>query len=88
MVPLVLLDNRYHQGIIKQSTYRRWRWIVARVLSNKAFANSYWSASPYAGNANNAWQVNFNNGNDNLNNRTNNKRVRLVRTGAWYGCFI
>jgi RNA-directed DNA polymerase len=36
-------------------------------------------ASPYAGNASNAWNVNFNNGNVNNNNRTNNNYVRLVR---------
>jgi len=42
----------------------------------------YWSASPYAGNATNAWNVNFNNGNDNANNKTNNNDVRLVRGGA------
>jgi len=41
------------------------------------------SASPYAGNAANAWNVNFNNGNvnnnRNNNNRNNNDLVRLVR---------
>ena len=41
-----------------------------------------WSASPYAGNVSNAWNVNFNNGNDNINNKTNNHHVRLVRGGA------
>ena len=39
----------------------------------------YWSASPYANNDNNAWIVNFNNGNDNTNNKNNNNYVRLVR---------
>jgi len=43
----------------------------------------YWSASPYAANATNAWNVNFNNGNDNVNNKTNNNGVRLVRGGEW-----
>jgi len=43
----------------------------------------YWSASPYAGNATNAWNVNFNNGNDNANNKSNNNYVRLVRGGEW-----
>jgi len=43
----------------------------------------YWSASPYAGNATNAWNVNFNNGNDNANNKSNNNSVRLVRGGEW-----
>ena len=43
----------------------------------------YWSASPYAGNAANAWNVNFNNGNDNINNKSNTNNVRLVRAGEW-----
>ena len=29
----------------------------------------------------NAWNVNFNNGNSNANNKTNNNYVRLVRGG-------
>ena len=41
---------------------------------------NYWSSSPNANNSNNAWLVNFNNGNVN-NNRNNNNRVRLVRSG-------
>jgi len=43
----------------------------------------YWSSSPYAANATNAWNVNFNNGNDNANNKSNNNYVRLVRGGEW-----
>lgn len=30
----------------------------------------------------NAWNVNFNNGNTNANNKTNTNHVRLVRSGA------
>ncbi len=41
----------------------------------------FWSASPYAPNSDNAWNVNFNNGNDNANNKGNNNAVRLVRGG-------
>ncbi|MGY6586909.1 MAG: Lcl domain-containing protein [Wenzhouxiangella sp.] len=44
-------------------------------------ASNFWSASPYAGNTDNAWNVNFKNGNDNWNNKSNNNRVRLVRGG-------
>ena len=44
-------------------------------------ALSYWSASPYADNANDAWQVNFFDGPDIAGSRTINRRVRLVRTG-------
>jgi hypothetical protein len=35
------------------------------------------------GNSNNAWSVNFNNGNVNNNNRNNNHHVRLVRASPW-----
>jgi hypothetical protein len=42
------------------------------------------SSSPYAGNGNNAWNVNFNNGNDNTNNKNNALSVRLVRSGVWH----
>jgi len=31
----------------------------------------------------NAWNVNFNNGSDNVNNKSNNNYVRLVRSGEW-----
>ena len=44
---------------------------------------AFWSSSPYVGNANNAWNVNFNNGNVNNNNRNNSNYVRLVRAGQW-----
>ncbi len=37
------------------------------------------TSSPYVGNADNAWNVNFNNGNVNNDNRNNNHHVRLVR---------
>jgi len=52
-------------------------------LSHKCVGEylEYWSSSPYAGNATNAWNVNFNNGNDNANNKSNNNYVRLVRGG-------
>ncbi len=44
-------------------------------------ADSYWSASPYAGNGGSAWRVSFFSGDDNLNVRAGSERVRLVRTG-------
>ena len=41
----------------------------------------YWSSSAYANNTNNAWNVNFNNGHVNNNNKNNDNHVRLVRGG-------
>jgi hypothetical protein len=45
-------------------------------------SNNYWSATSYVPNPNNAWNVNFNNGNINNNNKTNDNYVRAVR-GGW-----
>jgi len=49
---------------------------------NKGFSvalDNYWSSSSIAGNSDNAWNVNFNNGNDNGNNKSNLNYVRCVR---------
>ena len=49
---------------------------------NKRFnvvSSNYWSSTTYAPNTTNAWNVNFNNGNDNANNKTNTNYVRCVR---------
>jgi hypothetical protein len=45
-------------------------------------SNNYWSSSTYANNPNNAWNVNFNDGNVNANNKSNNNYVRAVRAGS------
>ncbi|MBU1667441.1 DUF1566 domain-containing protein [bacterium] len=44
-------------------------------------SNNYWSSTTYANNSNNAWNVNFNSGNQNNNNKNNNNYVRCVRAG-------
>jgi hypothetical protein len=44
-------------------------------------ANNYWSATTNATNPNNAWNVNFNDGNVN-NNKDNNNYVVAVRAGS------
>ncbi len=41
--------------------------------------NNYWSSTSYAADSTNAWNVNFNNGNVNANNKTNSNYVRCVR---------
>jgi Protein of unknown function (DUF1566) len=45
-------------------------------------ASNYWSSSTYANNPTNAWNVNFNDGNVNANNKSNNNFVRAVRGGS------
>ena len=44
-------------------------------------SSNYWSSTTYANNPTNAWNVNFNDGNVNANNKTNNNYVRAVRGG-------
>lgn len=43
--------------------------------------NNYWSGTEYAANPNNAWNFNFNNGNQNVNNKDNNNYALAVRPG-------
>ncbi len=66
---------RFYHG---KACLPRWGWLAAPQVRRLADC-----ASPYAGNANNAWNVNFNNGNANNDNRDNNNGnnnlVRLVR---------
>jgi len=45
-------------------------------------SNNHWSSSTYQNNPNNAWIVNFNDGNTNANNKTNGNTVRAVRAGS------
>jgi len=57
---------------------------LAKQKSAKAkVANNYWSSSTYVPNTTNAWNVNFNDGSVNNNNKTNSNYVRCVSTGAW-----
>jgi hypothetical protein len=44
-------------------------------------SNNYWSSTTNANNTDNAWRVNFNNGNVNNNNKANSNYVRAVRGG-------
>ena len=53
-----------------------------REQAERAIAASfYWSSSTNATNPTNAWNVNFNNGNVNVNNKSNTNHVRAVRGG-------
>ena len=49
----------------------------------KTQSDNYWSSTE--NDANNAWNVNFNNCNVNNNNKTNNNYVRAVRSSKWQG---
>ena len=47
-------------------------------MSNTA-TNNYWSSTSYAADTTNAWNVNFDNGNVNNNDKGNSNYVRCVR---------
>ena len=51
-------------------------------VGRETAANNYWSSTTNATNPNNAWNVNFNDGNVNNNNKSNSKYVRAVRGGS------
>ena len=64
------------------------RYLSGCALASQAGRLACWrilrkTSSPYAGNSNNAWNVNFNTGNVNNDNRNNNTAVRLVRASQW-----
>jgi len=80
------LPTRIDTGISGQTSYPLQQVKCGWKGEKKAAETiaNYWSSSPYvsaANNSNNAWLVNFNNGNVNNNNRNNSNRVRLVRSG-------
>ncbi|MBU0999107.1 DUF1566 domain-containing protein [Patescibacteria group bacterium] len=52
---------------------------VSRKLFNYTQSDNYWSSTTYANNTTNAWNVNFNNGNVNNNDKANSYYVRCVR---------
>ena len=58
---------------------------VSPAIDTAWFANTpsqvFWTASPYASNASNAWRVFFNLGHELDSNKSNSNRVRLVRGG-------
>ena len=47
----------------------------------KIVSDWFWTSTTNASDTSNAWNVNFNNGNDNWNDKTNSNYVRCVRAG-------
>lgn len=47
-------------------------------------SDNYWSSSPNVSDPSKAWNVNFKNGNDNWNNKSNANLVRCVRESKNY----
>ena len=60
-------------------------FVFINAISNEHLnvaSNNYWSSTTLASDTSDAWNVNFNNGNDNANDKTNSNYVRCVRDGA------
>jgi hypothetical protein len=70
-------------GIGYRCRYREAGAPVAAFAAHKCVgkAAGFWSASAHASNPANAWNLSFNNGNDNWNERERAFQVRLVRAG-------
>ncbi len=67
------------QGVVYSASGGSQPAIVKR--GGEVLSSNYWSSTTNANNTNNAWHVNFNNGNVNNNNKSNNYYVRAVRSG-------
>ena len=50
-------------------------------------SNWYWTSTTYAPDPANAWAVNFSNGDTSALDKTDTFRVRLVRSGQWFGAW-
>jgi hypothetical protein len=77
---------RHKQVLLRRGGARRAGlcFLETREQAKGATASSnYWSSTTIATNPNNAWNVNFNNGNVNNDNKTNEQHVRAVRGGLW-----
>jgi Protein of unknown function (DUF1566) len=78
-----------HKGVFPRSggARRPGLWVGQRTgpqaqAERATAADNYWSSTTNAGNSSNAWNVNFNDGNVNNDDKNNALRVRAVR-GGW-----
>ena len=60
-----------------QATYNI--FICSFKIDKQVASNNYWSSSENVSNSSKAWNVNFNSGNTNSNNKSNKNYVRCVR---------
>jgi len=68
-----------------------WDSLTDKNIANKSYqscyeekgfrSSSYWSSTTVLGGENNAWGVDFNDGNANWSNKSNGNYVRCVRAG-------
>ncbi|NDV56927.1 DUF1566 domain-containing protein [Bacteroides sp. 519] len=71
----VMIDSDYPIVQLSKIHVSEQRYGVKRVI--KFASANYWSSTENS--ANNAWNVNFSNGNTNNNNKTNSRSVRCAR---------
>ncbi len=81
--PLFMRDKICKESFfVNNKTFSWWTGLFWSISRKTTQSNNYWSSTTYAPNTSNAWNVNFNDGNVNNNNKTNNNYVRCV-SGAW-----
>ena len=80
--------GRRHKGVFPRSggARRPGLWVEHRAgpqeqAERATAADNYWSSTSNAANPTNAWNVNFNDGNVNANDKNNTFRARAVRGG-------
>lgn len=64
-----------------QSKLTRIETSPCKLPNEKFSSNNFWTSTTNASNTSNAWNVNFNNGDDNWNDKSNSNYVRCVRAG-------
>ncbi len=73
------LPNIYELNTLLDNTKSSKPYVIDGI--ENIASSHYWSSTTNASNSSNAWNVNFNNGNDDWNNKTNSNYVRCVRAG-------
>ena len=78
-VQFLLCDFATNMFWYKKWGYRTFFYNLEKCKVYVVVSDNYWSSSPNVSDASKAWNVNFNNGNDNWNNKSSTNYVRCVR---------
>ena len=77
-------DGPWHKGVLPRrgGAVRPGPAAGREQVAGSTASNNYWSSTTYENNPNNAWNVDFNDGNVNANDKNNDNHVRAVRGGS------